>query len=64
MYWKKSSRVMLLGPTTSVSISEPGPITPSLKLPNVSILPPAVLTLSSARPCALQTVRTNSSVID
>jgi hypothetical protein len=27
-------------------------------------LPPAVLTVSSPRPCALQTVRTNSSVID
>lgn len=62
-YLKKSSRVTCLGPTTRVSISEPGPNTPNRKLPYVKILPPAEFATLSGRPCALLTCLMNSSVM-
>lgn len=62
-YLKKSIRDTCLGATTRVSMSEPGPNTPSRKLPKVKTLPPAEFATTSDKPCSLQTFFTKASTI-
>mmetsp|Transcript_16149 Transcript_16149/g.40836 ORF Transcript_16149/g.40836 Transcript_16149/m.40836 type:complete len:204 (+) Transcript_16149:1178-1789(+) len=57
---KKSSFVTSFGATHSVSISAPGPCTPSLYDPNVKILPLCCLALSSSNPFSTCTCITHA----
>lgn len=53
---KKSSLETCFGTTQSVSMSEPGPCTPSRYEPNVNILPPAADAAASDRPRLIDTL--------
>lgn len=58
-YSKKSSLVTCLGTTHKVSMSEPGPCTPSRYDPKVNIFPPAESAADSDKPLKSATLCTN-----